>query len=99
MILLCPICHQYLQRLVLHGYLEFLFSREGITQGDPLLIFIYAIGTLPLIHSLEDTCRWTQLWYAAGGLLDYLLNFFVHQGHLLVIALNLFIITSMNLCI
>ena len=57
--------------LVLRGHSEFLFSREGITQGDPLSMFVYAIGTLPLIHSLEDTCRRTQLWYAddasAGG--------------------------------
>ena len=66
--------------LVLRGHSEFLFSREGVTQGDPLSMFVYAIGTLPLIHSLEDACRWTQLWYAddasAGGLLEDLLIWF-----------------------
>ena len=31
--------------LVLHGHSEFLFSKEAITQGDPLSMFIYAIGT------------------------------------------------------
>ena len=66
--------------LVLRGHSEFFFSREGITQGDPLSMFVYAIDTLPLIHSLEDTCRWIQLVYAndasAGGLLEDLLIWF-----------------------
>ena len=63
--------------LVLRGHSEFLFSREGITWGDPLAMFIYVTGTLSLIHSLEDICRWMQLWYAddasAGDLLEDLL--------------------------
>ena len=43
-------------------------------------MFVYAIGVLPLIHSLEDTCKWTQLWYAddasAGGMLSDLPDWF-----------------------
>ena len=35
--------------LVIRGSVKFLFSREGVTQGDPLSMFMYAIGTLPLI--------------------------------------------------
>ena len=36
--------------LVVRGSSEFLYSKEGVTQGDPLSMFMYAIGTLPLIH-------------------------------------------------
>ena len=43
---------------------EFLFSREGVTQGDPLSMFLYAVGTLPLIQSLKNPSSWTQVWYA-----------------------------------
>ena len=35
-------------------------------------MFIYTIGSPPLINSLEDICRWMQLWYAddaSAGLL------------------------------
>ena len=40
--------------LVLRGSSVFLYSKERVAQGDPLSIFMYAIGTLPLIHSLCD---------------------------------------------
>ena len=36
--------------LVLRGSQEFLYSMEGVTQGDPLSMFLYAIGTLPLFE-------------------------------------------------
>ena len=49
--------------LILTGTEELLFSREGVTQGDPLSMFLYAVGTLPLIWSLKDPA-WTQVWYA-----------------------------------
>jgi len=44
--------------LVLRGSSTFLYSKEGVTQGDPLSMFMYATGTLPLIHSLCDPRRW-----------------------------------------
>ena len=49
--------------LVIRGSDKFLFSREGVTQGDPLSMFMYAIGTLPLIQSLRNLDV-TQVWYA-----------------------------------
>ena len=50
--------------LIVRGTDEFLFSREGVTQGDPLSMFLYAVGTLPLIQSLKNPSAWTQVWYA-----------------------------------
>eukprot|EP00919_Chromeraceae_sp_WS-2016_P022457 GHVR01053312.1.p1 GENE.GHVR01053312.1~~GHVR01053312.1.p1 ORF type:complete len:115 (-),score=14.25 GHVR01053312.1:47-391(-) len=40
-----------------------LYSREGVAQGDPLSMFLYAAGTLPLVQKvkLENV---TQTWYA-----------------------------------
>jgi len=35
--------------LVLKGSTTLLYSKEGVTQGDPLSMFMYAVGTLPLI--------------------------------------------------
>ena len=62
--------------LVLRGQQKFLFSKEGVTQGDPLSMFVYAVGILPLIQSVQSPQRWTQVWYAddasAGGLLGEL---------------------------
>ena len=66
--------------LVLRGSSTCLYSKERVTQGDPLPMFMYAIGTLPLIHSLNDPGRWTQLWYAddasTSGTLPELRNWF-----------------------
>ena len=49
-------------------------SAEGTTQGDPLGLAIYAIGTQPLIQRLSGGAK--QVWYAddssAGARLDQL---------------------------
>ena len=51
---------------------HFLHSKEGVTQGYPLVMIAYDIGVLPLIRELQDAhpCV-TQPWYAddvgAGG--------------------------------
>jgi len=60
---------------VLKGSATLLHSKEGVTQGDPLFMFMYGVGTLPLIWSLHNPTCWMQLWYAddasaGGSLLD-----------------------------
>ena len=43
--------------------LAILYS-QGVTQRDPLLMLVYAFGTLPLIHSFENPQDDIQIWYA-----------------------------------
>lgn len=46
---------------------ETIHSCEGKTQGDPLAMYMYALGTIPLIESLPEVIQ--QIWFAddAGG--------------------------------
>jgi len=66
--------------LVLKGSATLLYSKEGVTQDDPLSMFMYAVGTLHLIRPLHNPTRWMQLWYAddasAGGSLSDLRDWF-----------------------
>ena len=42
-----------------------LWSSEGTTQGDPLAMAMYALGTTPLISRLQDSQpEVKQLWFA-----------------------------------
>ena len=50
--------------LVLKGSPSLLYSKEGVTQGDPLSMLIYAIGSFPLINSLNHPLNGSQVWYA-----------------------------------
>ena len=84
--ILCPILAPILintyrsnARLYIDGtYIE---SKEGTTQGDPLAMTMYAIGTLPLIHQLQ-THEVIQSWYAddsaSGGRLSNLKEWWKH---------------------
>ena len=53
-------------RLVLRGSDKCIFSREAITQGDPLSMLIYAVAQLPHVKSLKVNaadlvCGWLSL--------------------------------------
>jgi hypothetical protein len=41
-----------------------LLSREGVTQGDPLSMFLYSIAIMPLIRKCTRVGEWNQCWYA-----------------------------------
>ena len=44
---------------------EVLYSSEGITQGDPLAMPMYALATIPLIKKLQcHLVDVSQVWYA-----------------------------------
>ena len=51
-----------------------MLSKEGTTQGNPLAMAMYAIGTQPLIRRLDGIAK--QVWYAddsaAGSSIDRL---------------------------
>lgn len=66
---LWPRCSRFLfntyrgfARLVLRGSDECLFNREGVTQGDPLSMLIYAVALLPLVKSLKAKENRLQTW-------------------------------------
>ena len=69
--MLWPRCSRFLfntyrgfARLVLRGSDECLFSKEGVTQGDPLSMLIYAAALLPFVKSLKAKENRLQAWYA-----------------------------------
>ena len=61
-------CYKHWPQLVLQRTGEtlpyILHSREGVTQGDPLSMYIYALALLPLVNKLEDKTVGNQIWYA-----------------------------------
>ena len=66
--------------LILRGCSSFILSKEGVTQGDPLGMLMYAIGLLPLVQKLktgssfleqlrlkeelDNEIDWKQNWFA-----------------------------------
>jgi hypothetical protein len=66
-------CYQHWLVLVVragNGNVTFLFSKEGITQGDPLSMVAYGLSLFPFIRQLKDEFPDVfQPWYAddAGG--------------------------------
>ena len=47
-------CYSHAGHIVLRGAFEWLLSREGVTQGDPLSMVIYGLALLPLVERLES---------------------------------------------
>ena len=63
------------------GAITILFSKEGVTQGDPLAMVVYGIGMLPLTRILQEMVKdLLQLWYAdnasAGGKFNKILVYY-----------------------
>ena len=57
------------------------YSKEGVTQGDPLAMVAYGVAILPLIRKLKELNQLlTQSWYAddasAAGTFDRILKLF-----------------------
>jgi hypothetical protein len=78
-------CYKHWAVLLLqgnNGHAAFIFSKEGVTQGDPLSMFAYRIlGILPLIRQVKaDFPQVEQPWYAddagAGAKFDEIERFF-----------------------
>jgi hypothetical protein len=72
-------CYHHWCTLVIRGKdgngAVIIFSKEGVVQGDPLSMFAYGIGILPLIRQLKKEFPLVeQPWYAddagAGGKFD-----------------------------
>ena len=57
---------------------NFIWSREGTTQGDNSASAFYSIGILPILNHLHDTCECPQIWFAddagAGGKLEHIVK-------------------------
>ena len=59
--ILWPSCSRFLFNsyqgfavLIIRGTDEIIFSREGVTQEDPLGMMFYAVGLLTLTHKLKE---------------------------------------------
>jgi hypothetical protein len=64
-----------------NGTGAFLHSKEGFTQGDPLSIFAYSVGILPLICQLKAKFpKVEQLWYADDSGIRRFFNRLVEIG-------------------
>lgn len=66
-----PRCSRYLYNtycgssaLIIQGEDRILYSKEGVTQGDPLSMLLYGIALLPLIEKLNGAGNVIQNWYA-----------------------------------
>jgi hypothetical protein len=93
-------CYQHHALLVVHsssGKRFFLYSKVGVTQGDPLSMVLYGLSTLPLIRELKVVySELFHVWFAddgnAGGhfwILKQFLQWLHRKGHSLGYKLDL----------
>ena len=64
-----------------------LYSKEGVTQGDPLVMVLYGLGLLPFSRALSSRAPMArQFWYAddarVGAKLSFIREFWTHQYEL-----------------
>ena len=65
--------------MVINDTSEYFYSKKGVTQGDPLSMFIYALATIPLLgHPTEGTHIWYVDDASACSKLQYLKEWFDH---------------------
>ena len=60
---ICPMCIKDGQVLMFKGLESALHIKEGVIQGDPLGMFIYATGSRLLISHLKSPNNWVQTSY------------------------------------
>jgi hypothetical protein len=93
-------CYPHYALLVVHSSSEkrfFLYSKVGVTQGDPLSMVLYGLSTLPLIRELKVVySELFHVWFAddgnAGGhfwILKQFLCWLHRKGHSLGYKIDL----------
>ena len=50
--------------LIIRGSQDLLYRREGAIEGNPMSMFMYAVGTVPLIQSLDNFDCCVKIWHA-----------------------------------
>jgi len=67
----CMNCYKYWPILILrdrNGTTLRIFSKEGVTQGDPIAMFMYGIGIVPMIRKMKELRpNFRDSWYADDG--------------------------------
>ena len=99
---LWPRCSRFLfntyrgyAKLIVRGCDEFLYSREGVTQGDPMSMLMYSIAVMPLIESIRCKEKYLQCWYADNSACAGSCPTFTH-GLIVFFSSVLHMATSLN---
>jgi len=67
----CMNCYKFWPILILrdrNGTTLRIFSKEGVTQGDPIAMYMYGVGITPMIREMKKQCPgFKDSWYADDG--------------------------------
>ena len=67
----CMNCYKFWPILILrdrNGTTLRIFSKEGVTQGDPIAMYMYGVGITPMIREMKKQCpEFKDSWYADDG--------------------------------